>query len=202
MRNLILLLIFATLGKGAFALEINVKVIDAAGAPVVNAVVLVPASPGENPPSSFAWPSMMEQKDIAFSPYILVVPVGSEVQFPNRDRVRHHVYSFSKGNRFELKLYGQDETRHLAFKTPGIVAVGCNIHDEMIGYIRVVDTPNVAITDAEGVARLTGLKAAKGNVTVWHPDLAGGKDMVVPYDNSQAETVVTLDGKTAEHAHH
>ena len=202
MRNLILFLVFATISKGAFALEINVKVIDSAGAPVVNAVVLVPASPGENPPSSFAWPSMMEQKDIAFSPYILVVPVGSEVQFPNRDRVRHHVYSFSKGNRFELKLYGQDETRHLAFKTPGIVAVGCNIHDEMIGYIRVVDTPYAAITDAEGVARLTGLKDTKGKVTVWHPDLAGGKDIVVSYDSSQAETVAKLDGKTAEHTHH
>jgi plastocyanin len=202
MRNLILLLIFTTLGKGAFALEINVKVIDAAGAPVVNAVVLVPASKGMQPPASFAWPNMMEQKDIAFSPYILVVPVGSEVQFPNRDRVRHHVYSFSKGNRFELKLYGQDETRHLAFKTPGIVAVGCNIHDEMIGYIRVVDTPYAAVTDAEGHAKLSGLKAAVGNVTVWHPDLSGGKDTLVPYEASQAETVVQLDGKTAAHMHH
>ena len=185
MRNLILLLIFATLGKSAFALELNVKVIDSAGAPVVNAVVMVPAAPGVKPPSSFAWPSMMEQKDIAFSPYILVVPVGSEVQFPNRDRVRHHVYS-----------------RHLAFKTPGVVAVGCNIHDEMIGYIRVVDTPYAAFTDAKGVARLAGLKAAKGSMTVWHPDLAGGKDIVVPYDSSQTETVVNLDGKTAKHAHH
>lgn len=202
MRNLILLLIFATLGKGAFAQEITVKVIDAAGAPVVNAVVLVPASAGVKPPASFAWPSVMEQKEIAFSPYILVVPVGSEVQFPNRDRVRHHVYSFSKGNRFELKLYGQDESRHLAFKTPGVVAVGCNIHDEMIGYIRVVDTPYAALTDADGQAVLSGLKADKGKVTVWHPDLSGGKDVSVPFDTSLPETTVQLGGTYASHMHH
>lgn len=202
MRNLILLIIFATLSKSAFAQEITVKVMDATGAPVVNAVVLVPASKGVKPPASFAWPSMMEQKDIAFSPYVLVVPVGSEVQFPNRDRVRHHVYSFSKGNRFELKLYGQDETRHLAFKTAGIVAVGCNIHDEMIGYIRVVDTPYAAMTGPDGIAHLEGVPAAKGNVTVWHPDLSGGKDVVVPFDAAQGETTVRLTGKLAHAAHH
>lgn len=201
MRILLLSLLFSAFSQPSLAEGLRVKVTDATGAPVANAVVLVSA-PGVAPPAQFAWPNMMEQKDIAFSPYILVVPVGSEVQFPNRDRVRHHVYSFSKGNRFELKLYGQDESRHLAFKTPGIVAVGCNIHDEMIGYIRVVDTPYATVTDADGQAVLSGLKADKGKVTVWHPDLSGGKDVSVPFDTSLPETKVQLGGTYPQHMHH
>ena len=201
MRALLLSLLFLAFSQPSLAHELRVKVADATGAPVANAVILVSA-PGVAPPAQFAWPNMMEQKDIAFSPYILVVPVGSEVQFPNRDRVRHHVYSFSKGNRFELKLYGQDETRHLAFDTPGVVAVGCNIHDEMIGYIRVVDTPFAATTDADGEAVLSGLKNPKGKVTVWHPDLARGKDVTAAFDTSLPEIAVQLGGTYAAHMHH
>ena len=139
----------------------------------------------------------MEQKNIQFSPYILVAPVGSEVQFPNRDRVRHHVYSFSKGNRFELKLYGREETRSIAFSAPGIVAVDCNIHDNMIGYIRIVDTPFAVRTGADGKAVLTDLPTSTGNVTVWHPDLSGGKDVITAFDTRLSQLKITMSGSLA-----
>jgi plastocyanin len=203
MRILLLSLLFLLAGLSASAHDLNVRVTDASGAPVANAVVLVAAPSGTVVPASFAWPNMMEQKDIQFAPHILVAPLGSKVQFPNRDRVRHHVYSFSKGNRFELKLYGQEESRFMEFKTPGIVAVGCNIHDNMIGYIRIVDTPFANRTDADGKATLTGLPSATGSVTVWHPDLADGKDVVSAFNTAGPETVVALGGAASvAHAHH
>jgi hypothetical protein len=105
-----------------------------------------------------------------FQPYVLIVPLGSEVSFPNLDPFHHHVYSFSKAKTFELKLYGQDETRKVTFDKAGVVAVGCNIHDNMAGYIRVVDTPFAAKT-AAGAAVVRDLPAGPATVTVWHPFL-------------------------------
>ena len=61
----------------------------------------------------------IEQNDVHFDPFILVVPVGAEVSFPNLDKVRHHVYSFSSAKRFEIKLYGRDETRKVTFDKAG-----------------------------------------------------------------------------------
>ena len=84
---------------------------------------------------------VMAQENISFSPHVLIVPVGATVAFPNHDRVRHHVYSVSKPKKFDIKLYGRDETRTEAFDKPGVVALGCNIHDQMSGFIIVVDTP-------------------------------------------------------------
>ncbi|WP_439620115.1 methylamine utilization protein [Hyphomonas sp.] len=197
MRILLSLLAISLLGLPAFAHDLQLAVVDAAGEPVAHAVVLVPASKDLQAPRSFAWPSVMEQKNIQFSPYILVAPVGSEVQFPNRDRVRHHVYSFSKGNRFELKLYGREETRSIAFSAPGIVAVGCNIHDNMIGYIRIVDTPFAVRTGADGKAVLTDLPTSTGNVTVWHPDLSGGEDVITAFDTRLSQLKITMSGSLA-----
>lgn len=166
----------------ASADPIRIRVTDSNGAPVRDAVVMLDTAAQQGSGGSVSWPLVMAQKDLAFDPYILVVPAGSEVSFPNLDRVRHHVYSFSKGNRFELKLFGRDESRAVTLAKPGIVAVGCNIHDSMIGYIRVVDTPYAAKTGANGeVSFETGgpVKSA----TIWHPDA------------SPAEVRVTLSGK-------
>mgnify|MGYP001117492615 CR=1 FL=1 len=86
----------------------------------------------------------------AEKPYVLLVPKGATVAFPNLDRVRHHVYSFSKAKRFELKLYGQEENRTVTFDQAGTVAVGCNIHDQMSAFVKVVGTPYAERTDANG----------------------------------------------------
>ena len=177
----------------AAAEKINFKITDSAGAPISGAVVM---SAAKGKPATGAY--LMKQSDLTFDPYILVVPVGAEVSFPNLDRVRHHVYSFSKGNRFELKLYGKEDQRSVTFDSPGIVAIGCNIHDEMVGYIRVVESAAFGKTGPDG--QLT-LDMPPGKVTVWHPD-AMGKEVSVDVPSASASPVgVTLKMKPKAHAH-
>jgi plastocyanin len=147
-----------------------ITVKDANGVPVRDAVVtIMPASGVAGRPVRFAWANRMVQKDIAFNPATLIVPVGSEVGFPNADKVRHHVYSFSRAAKFDLKLFGRDETRSHRFAVAGNVGLGCNIHDRMKGYIKVVDTPFAAKTDEYGQLRIAGLPGGRATVKVWHP---------------------------------
>ncbi len=152
----------------ALAGEYVVTVKTLAGEPVADAVVtLKPAAGTPAPKAEGVY--RMAQHNIMFEPTVLIAPVGAEVAFPNLDTVRHHVYSFSPAHPFELKLYGHDETRKVTFDKPGVIALGCNIHDQMAGFIDVVDTPYYAKTDAQGVARVTGLPAGPAAVTVWQP---------------------------------
>jgi hypothetical protein len=140
------------------------------GKPVADAVAMVvPQSGLPRGPLKFSWPYRMAQKDIAFSPFVLIVPVGAEVAFPNFDSTRHHVYSFSPAKTFELKLYGRDETRSVKMDKAGVVALGCNIHDSMSAFIRVVDTPYAGKTSAAGDLVLHDLPPGPATVTLWHP---------------------------------
>jgi plastocyanin len=150
----------------ATAAPVTVMVHGADGRPLVGAVVLLDV-PGIRAPTPRG-PYQVEQRGIQFAPQLLIVPVGASVAFPNRDKVRHHVYSFSKAKRFELKLYGRDDTRAVVFDRPGPVSLGCNIHDQMNGLIFVSATPFAAATDATG--RVTfDAPAARATLRVWHP---------------------------------
>nr|QQZ50020.1 hypothetical protein JKL49_25860 [Phenylobacterium glaciei] len=110
---------------------------------------------------------------------MLIVPVGSNVNFPNKDNVRHHVYSFSPTKKFELKLYGRDESRSVLFDKAGVVALGCNIHDQMIAYVVVVDTAYAAKTGADGFALIRNAPAGNAVMTVWQPYVKTAKNQVV-----------------------
>nr|WP_243451737.1 methylamine utilization protein [Sphingosinicella soli] len=148
---------------------VQVRVVDERGVPVRDAVVELDPDGGWNGGAIlFPWRAAMAQKDIAFTPGTLVVAKGTSVAFPNLDKVRHSVYSFSKAARFEIDLYGRDQTRSQQFPVEGTVALGCNIHDEMRGYIRVVDTPYAGKTDQNGIVRLTTVPAGGYQMTVWH----------------------------------
>jgi hypothetical protein len=156
----------------AFAGTVAIRVVDAAGQPVPDAVVTIhPAAGVPAGPIRFPWPTAMVQRNIAFNPGTLIVPVGATVSFPNQDKVRHHVYSFSRAAKFELKLFGRDESRAYTFTTPGTVALGCNIHDSMSGFIRVVDTPFANKTGAAGETRIAAVTGGRAQLTVWHPRL-------------------------------
>lgn len=164
----------------AASVPLEVQVTDASGAPLANAVVTLPAPDGFDPERHrFEWPMMMEQQRLQFVPNVLIVPRGAQVEFPNRDRVRHHVYSFSGRNAFELQLYGREEARLVGFGHPGAVVLGCNIHDQMIGYIRVVETPYAAKTDGDGAALIRNAPEGPLTVTVWHPYATSSDGMVV-----------------------
>lgn len=163
----------ATLFAGtARAADIRFKLLDATGRAVPHAVVMLP----DFVQLPTATPQVMDQLHNAFVPYVLAVARGQAVSFPNSDNTRHHVYSFSKPKVFELQLYQGVPEAPIVFDRPGIVVLGCNIHDQMIGYIYVSDGQAFATTDAHGQALV---KLADGQesvslraVRIWHPALS------------------------------
>lgn len=173
MRVLCVLLALLCSSAPALAGDLTVSVRDTGGRPVRDAVVTVhPAAGVPRGPIRFSWPQQLSQEDLQFQPYVLIVPVGGAVSFPNLDRVRHQVYSFARGNRFEIELYGRDQTRSHTFRAVGVAAVGCNIHDQMLAYIKVVDSPWAAKTGADGSVVLRAIPAGGATLRVWHPRLA------------------------------
>jgi plastocyanin len=139
------------------AASIEAQVRDGSGRPVADAVVYaVPA--GGVVESKAGKTVAIEQLDREFVPYVSVIQVGTRVEFPNRDPIQHHVYSFSPAKTFEIKLYTGRSPEGILFDKPGVITIGCNIHDWMIGYILVVATPYFATVDAAGVARLRDLR--------------------------------------------
>lgn len=163
----------------AHAAPVSVTVTGAGGKPLAGAVVTVevPGIPAPAPRGSY----VMAQHNIAFDPHVLIVPVGATVSFPNQDKVRHHVYSFSAPKKFDLKLYGRDETKSVVFDKAGVVALGCNIHDSMSGFVFVTTTPYAGITDAAGHVTIGGVPAGRATLHVWHPAIrAPGNSLTQP----------------------
>lgn len=152
------------------AATLEVEVRDFAGAPVPDAVVHV--YPKSGPAAFRKRDAQVEQLDKTFVPLVTVVQTGTAVQFPNRDPIRHHVYSFSPAKPFELKLYSGTPAAPVLFDKAGEVVLGCNIHDNMIAYVLVVDTPFFAKTNKEGKAKVDALAAGDYEVRLWHFALA------------------------------
>ncbi|HSK42089.1 MAG TPA: hypothetical protein VK943_20155 [Arenibaculum sp.] len=178
----------------AAAADLRVSVTTPSGKAVRDAVVMVyPKAGVPKRPIRFSWPNVMVQKNMQFDPFVLVVPVGAEVAFPNRDNTRHHVYSFSPAKPFQLKLYGNDETRVVKFDKAGVVAIGCNIHDNMTAFIRVVDTPWAARTGANGEVVIHDAPAGAVTVAVWHPYLKGGRDLTRQLASGSGAVKMTAD---------
>lgn len=110
----------------------------------------------------------LEQKDKAFVPKLLVVPVGSTVDFPNSDSIFHNVFSLSKTNPFDLGLYKKPKSQQWKFEKPGLVDVFCNIHQDMVAYIYVMNSPYYAITNAEGVFEIQNVAPGTYALKGWH----------------------------------
>ena len=153
----------------ASAGDLSLMLATAAGKPVPNAVVMVRTQAPSRGPIKFPWAYRVAQKDMQFEPFVLIVPVGADVAFPNLDPYKHHVYSFSPAKTFELKLYSRDETRKVRFDKVGVIAVGCNIHDDMSGFIRVVDTPYAVKSGPRGEAVIREIPPGPATLTIWHP---------------------------------
>lgn len=188
----VVLAVLACLGAHAATLEATVK--DAAGRHVADAVVYAMPSAG----TLDAKPGRrveVEQVDREFVPHVTVVQTGTTVTFPNRDPILHHVYSFSPAKSFEIKLYTGKSPSEILFDKPGAVTLGCNIHDWMVGYIFVVQTPYFATTDAAGVARIRDLPAGGYELRIWHPQQrVPGESRNVALDSAAAQKVTfTVD---------
>ena len=113
--------------------RLDFQLVDQRGLPLRDAVVEITPPPGDDRPVTFPWRNAMAQRNQTFVPGTLIVPLGSTVAFPNLDQVRHSIYSFSRAGRFQIDLYGTDQSRSRQFTVAGTVALGCHIHDHMRG---------------------------------------------------------------------
>jgi plastocyanin len=161
----IALAVLAPAPAGAADIAGRVTLPDGSG--VAGAVVFVNA-PVAKQPSGAAPTAVMNQIDRMFVPGVLPVVAGTRVHFPNKDQIQHHVYSFSRTKTFELPLYRGTEAPPVVFDEPGIVRLGCNIHDWMSAVILVVPTPHFAVTDDAGRYALRGLPAGEYSLIAWH----------------------------------
>lgn len=156
------------LSLSAQSADLYVQLKDKNGKAFPNAVVYATAQfalSGNYPPA----PNEMLQVNKQFEPHILVVQKGADVSFPNKDTIKHHVYSFSPTKSFELALYKDTPVTPVGFDKVGDVEMGCNVHDWMLGYIKVVDTPFFGKTDLDGRTKLPALPTGSYKLMVWHP---------------------------------
>ena len=169
-RSAILLLLFWAAFASAQTTQIAARASDARGKPLADAVVIAVPADGSLRPGFRSRDAVVDQVSKEFVPRVLAISVGTTVAFPNHDNVRHHVYSFSAAKRFELPLYSGVTAQPIVFDKPGVVVLGCNIHDWMIGYIYVSESPYFATTGDDGKALIGNLPPRAYVVRVWHPD--------------------------------
>lgn len=157
------------------AAALTVTVSDSQGKPFAGAVVLAQPQDAKHPVKPLSGVEI-RQAGRQFQPMVTVIPVGTAVEFPNQDTVRHHVYSFSAAKRFELKLYVGRPERPVLFDQAGVVVLGCNIHDHMAAWIVVADTPWYGQTDSQGQVRWPDLPPGRYVLRVWHQGLPAGHE--------------------------
>jgi plastocyanin len=107
------------------------------------------------------------QKDKMFSPHLLVVPAGSQVEFPNQDPFFHNVFSLFNGKRFDLGLYESGTSRSVRFDREGVSYIFCNIHPEMGAIVLALNTPYFGISDGNGIVTLHNVQAGSYRLNVW-----------------------------------
>jgi plastocyanin len=182
----------------AWPAVVEVRVLDSTGKPLPDAVVFLESREAR------AAVKPAPQVDVAqankqFEPQVTVVPVGTAVNFPNRDTVRHHVYSFSPVKKFEIKLYVGTPAAPVVFDQPGVAVLGCNIHDQMAAWVLAVATPWFGKTGADGVVRLPQVPAGSYRLRTWHASLPVGApaaDQALVVEAAAQQLVLRLAGVT------
>ncbi|MEQ1591689.1 MAG: methylamine utilization protein [Thiobacillaceae bacterium] len=183
------MLVMASLPVHAATLTLQVK--STTGGAVEDAVVYLTS--GKAARLAVQEPNaIIDQVNKEFVPLVSVVQTGTRINFPNKDNIRHQVYSFSKAKKFEIKLYADTPSKPVLFDQPGYVTMGCNIHDNMIAHLLVVDTPYFARTDRNGTARMAAVPPGDYTLTVWYyqrPD----KDALEKPVSVKSDQTYTLD---------
>jgi len=154
--------------QAVVAAPVELQFVQVDGRPLGGIIVTLRSTDPRRPVAPPA-PAKIDQVDLQFVPHALVVPTGSPVTFPNSDSVMHQVYSFSPTKRFEIKLYRGKPAAAEVFARPGVVTLGCNIHDQMRAYVYVVDAQHFGRADPQGHWRVADVEPGEYHVTVWHP---------------------------------
>lgn len=179
-------------GTDARPAEIAVRVLDREGNPVPDVAVFAEFSGGQDTPAS-GRSAVMDQVNTRFEPHILVIQKGARVEFPNSDTIAHHVYSFSRPNDFMLGLYKGDEHPPVSFDHAGVVTLGCNIHDQMLAYILIVDSSAYAKTDGSGLARLDVGDRKPDALAIWSPRIRAKGGRIEKLHGPDASGIVTFE---------
>jgi plastocyanin len=176
--------------------NVQVQVSDVSGKAMTDAIVFLESREAKAASKPLVG-AEIAQVAKQFVPQVTVVPVGSSVHFPNRDTVRHHVYSFSPVKTFELKLYTGTAANPVVFDRPGVAVLGCNIHDNMSAWVLVVETPYYARSAESGRATLANVPAGSYRLRVWHTTLPVGapaQDQALVVGATDAILAVRLTG--------
>lgn len=177
--------------------SLHVTILSYQKAPVEEVIVNAsPVNPAKATVSIKNKIHQMVQKNRVFSPSILAIQVGEQVRFPNQDSIKHHVYSFSKPKVFQLKLYKDHSPEPIEFDKPGIVSIGCNIHDWMIGHIYIADSPYFNKTDAKGTTEIQ-LPNGVYKIQFWHPIISVNDQKQTKIIDIQNDTKITFILKDA-----
>jgi plastocyanin len=153
--------------------DLQGRVTDASGAPIPNAVIVLVGGEAAPTAAKATVNAVMDQRKLQFEPHVLVVPRETAVRFPNSDDIRHQVYSFSEAKRFSLPLYHGVPAAPVVFDKAGEVVLGCNIHDRMLGYIYVADSPWFGKTGTDGAVVIANVPAGTYVARLWYPGLIG-----------------------------
>lgn len=196
--NLKVLLLFIILFSAPVSASVSMRLLTADGKPLKDAVIMVNGEPkvASKPMSG----QQIVQQQKMFVPDLLVVTKDTPVFFPNHDTVRHHVYSFSAAKAFEIKLYVGTPSDPVVFDKPGVAILGCNIHDEMIAWVVVVDTPFFAVTDSNGEIVLNNIPQGSYSISMWHKALF--TEQAIKLGDLQLESTTKLvELKTSQDSH-
>jgi plastocyanin len=194
----------------AAATTFTAQVSDQDGHPVANAIVsLIPDAKASMPAaaSRLAGEKTIDQRNETFIPLVTIVPKGGRIVFANNDQTTHQVYSFSAVKQFEITLARGEKSPPFAFDNTGVAALGCNIHDHMIAYVFVAESPWTALTGADGRAVIADAPAGNYQAQVWHPKFPPGRAppslrATLSGDTTQLSATVTLlSAPTMSHGH-
>jgi plastocyanin len=145
---------------------------DGSAAELANVVVwLTPlgnSAPTSSVSRSASLPPMLTQHNKSFEPHVLVVEVGTVVQFPNRDPFFHNIFSLFDGKRFDLGLYEAGTTRSVRFDRPGVSFLFCNIHAEMSAVVVAVETPYFGMSNHSGMVMIPDVPVGRYQMHVWY----------------------------------
>ena len=178
-RNVAGFFVFLVMPAFACAQSLSVQISTPTGEPIVGAVIELILPDSLRAQYAMSMAQQVDQIDKEFAPNVTTVVAGSQVSFPNSDDILHHVYSFSPVKTFNIPLYGRGENNDFveSFAEPGIVEIGCNIHDWMLAYIYVGESSLLAISDEAGIAELDSVPAGDFELKIWHPRSATETDL-------------------------